>query len=141
VTNREIETMELPTKKILTAMIMLLLIGQFSMITPASADSTIPKESAEIGAFFANLLYTPLKIAYAVLGGFAGGSAYALTGGDEVAACRIWTPSIRGTYILTPSHLRGEKPIRFAGLPPQTEEALQKKLRKTDDLEQDETTQ
>ncbi len=114
------------------------------MIPSVHAESTIattPPEGAEIGAFFANIPYLTAKVAYAGLGGFAGGLAYVLTGGDELAACRIWTPSMRGTYILTPEHLRGKKPIRFAGLPLKTEEALQKELRETDDSEQDPTKQ
>tara|TARA_B100000315_G_C14586593_1_gene593349 strand:+ start:1191 stop:1556 length:366 start_codon:yes stop_codon:yes gene_type:complete len=116
--------MALPTKRVLAIGILLLLVCQFSVISSVRAEvsvSEVSEEGAEIGAFFANLFYTPAKIAYALLGGVAGGAAYVLTGADGITACRIWTVSIRGTYALTPAHLSGEKPIRFAGIPAQTD--------------------
>jgi hypothetical protein len=42
--------------------------------------------------------------------------AYAFSGGNETAAKSIWTTSMYGTYIITPDHLRGDKPIRFLGV-------------------------
>ena len=119
--------MTFPTKRALTAVVLLLMVFQLSMPPSVRAESTTSQAGTGIGAFFATLLYTPAKMIYAIMGGLAGGAAYGLSGGDKVAACRIWTPSIRGTYVLTPGHLRGKEPIRFAGLPPQTEEELQTK--------------
>ena len=40
-----------------------------------------------------------------------------LSGGNENAAKSIWTTSMYGTYIITPDHLRGDRPIRFLGVP------------------------
>ena len=129
--------MTFSTKRALTAVVGLMVISQLAMTPSVRAESTASQAGTGIGAFFATLLYTPAKMVYAILGGLAGGAAYGLSGGDEVAACRIWTPSIRGTYVLTPGHLRGEEPIRFAGLPPQTEEDLQKEPTDTEDPTQD----
>jgi len=63
----------------------------------------------------ANVGYMPVKTVYAVLGGFTGGLAWVCTGGSYETASNIWTPSMGGTYALTPAMLRGEEPIAFAG--------------------------
>ena len=132
--------MTFPTKKALTVAILLLMICQLSMAPSVRAESTGSQAGIGIGAFFATLLYTPAKMVYAIVGGLVGGIAYGLSGGDAIAACRIWTPAIRGTYVLTPGHLRGKEPIRFAGLPAQTEEDLQTKPTETEDQKQDANT-
>ena len=74
--------------------------------------------SAGLGAAagLSTLLYLPLKAAFAIGGGIVGGLAYAFSGGNENAAKSIWTTSMYGTYIITPDHLRGDKPIRFLGV-------------------------
>lgn len=74
--------------------------------------------SASMGAAagLSTLLYLPLKAAFAIGGGIVGGLAYAFSGGNENAAKSIWTTSLYGTYIITPDHLRGDKPIRFLGI-------------------------
>ena len=63
----------------------------------------------------ANIGYMPVKTVYATLGGLTGGLAYICTGGSYDTASSIWTPSMGGTYALTPAMLRGEEPIQFAG--------------------------
>ena len=55
------------------------------------------------------------KVAFAALGGIIGGFTYALTGGDLDTAKKVWTTSIYGTYVITPDHLNGERPLRFFG--------------------------
>ena len=126
-------------KRVIAAVIVAMMVCQIVMISSVRAESAASEAGIGIGAFFATLLYTPTKIVYAILGGLAGGAAYGFSAGDEVAACRVWTPSFRGTYVLTPAHLRGEKPIRFAGLPPQTKEALLTEPSGMDNLAHDPT--
>ncbi len=128
--------MTFPTKKALTVAVLLMMICQLSMAPSVRAESTGSAAGIGIGAFFVTLVYAPAKMVYAIVGGLLGGVAYGVSGGDKVVACRIWTPAIRGTYVLTPSHLRGEEPIRFAGLPAQTEEDLQTKPTETEDQKQ-----
>jgi hypothetical protein len=74
--------------------------------------------SAGMGAAagLSTLLYLPLKAVFAIGGGIVGGLAYAFSGGNQDAAKSIWTTSLYGTYIITPEHLRGDKPIRFLGV-------------------------
>ncbi len=62
-----------------------------------------------------NLLYFPAKLVYAVVGGVTGGLAYGLTAGDYEAAQHIWSPSIGGTWVVTPDMLRGREPFLYAG--------------------------
>ena len=61
------------------------------------------------------LPYGAAKCAFALLGGIVGGFTYGLTGGDLDTAKKVWTTSMYGTYIITPEHLKGEKPVRFFG--------------------------
>ena len=65
--------------------------------------------------------YGAVKVAYAIVGGITGGFTYIFTGGNLKAAQSVWDTSLRGTYIITPEHLKGEKPIRFLGVPPEGE--------------------
>lgn len=65
----------------------------------------------------ATILYFPFKAAFAIGGGIVGGLAYAFSGGSEQTAKNIWVPSLYGTYIITPEHLKGDKPVRFLGVP------------------------
>ena len=63
----------------------------------------------------ANLFYIPAKVVYAGAGAVTGGLAYALTVGDAETAHKIWSPSLGGSYVVTPSVLRGEDPVQFSG--------------------------
>ncbi len=87
---------------------------------PPASDSTEGGSASSAGmgaaAGLSTLLYLPLKAAFAIGGGIVGGLAYAFSGGNENAAKSIWTTSLYGTYIITPDHLRGDKPIRFLGV-------------------------
>jgi hypothetical protein len=87
---------------------------------PVSSDGTEGGSASSAGmgaaAGLSTLLYLPLKAAFAIGGGLVGGLAYAFSGGNETAAKSIWTTSMYGTYIITPDHLRGDKPIRFLGV-------------------------
>ena len=76
-----------------------------------------------VGSFFLTLVYTPVKMAYAILGGVVGGFTYALTGGNLETAQNVWEPSVYGTYVITPDHLKGNEPVRFVGVSAYEEEA------------------
>ena len=88
---------------------------------PPSSETTEGGNASSAGmgaaAGVSTLLYLPLKAAFAIGGSIVGGLAYAFSGGNENAAKSIWTTSMYGTYIITPEHLRGDKPIRFLGVP------------------------
>lgn len=64
----------------------------------------------------ATILYFPFKGAFALGGGIVGGLAYIFSGFNEQTAKSIWVPSIYGTYVITPEHLTGDRPVRFIGV-------------------------
>jgi hypothetical protein len=103
---------------------LIVLVAFFSFVTaPAwsqqsssdTAQGTASGVGMQVTSFFASLCYAPLKIAFAIGGGIVGGLAYAFSGGNETTAKSIWIPSVYGTYLITPEHLAGDKPVRFLG--------------------------
>lgn len=88
--------------------------GSPSSVSTEGGDTS--SAGMQVAAGFSTLLYFPLKAAFAICGGVVGGLAYAFSGGNEQAAKSIWTTSLYGTYILTPDHLQGNRPIRFLGV-------------------------
>lgn len=77
----------------------------------------VPGEEAgfALGAAAANIVYVPTKATVAVLGLAVGALCGLVTGGDTRAAYAIWVPAAGGTYILTPAHLEGVRPLEFFG--------------------------
>lgn len=69
----------------------------------------------------ATILYFPFKAAFAVGGGIVGGLAYVFSGFSEPTAKSIWVPSVYGTYLITPEHLSGDRPVRFLGVSAENE--------------------
>lgn len=83
-------------------------------------DASPSAVGIQAGSALATIMYFPLKLAYAIGGGVVGGLAYGFSGGSQQTAKNIWIPSMYGTYIITPDHLTGNKPIRFLGVPPES---------------------
>jgi hypothetical protein len=82
----------------------------------SSNDASASGIGIQAGSALATIIYFPLKLAFAIGGGVVGGLAYGFSGGSEQTAKNIWIPSVYGTYIITPDHLKGDKPIRFLGV-------------------------
>ena len=87
---------------------------------PPSSESTEGGTPAGAGmlaaAGFSTLLYFPLKAVFAIGGGIVGGLTYLFSGLDENSAKKVWDTTLYGTYIITPDHLQGNRPIRFLGV-------------------------
>jgi hypothetical protein len=85
-------------------------------LAPASAGAADAKNFG-VGAACAlsNVVYGPVKLIYALLGGFTAGLGYALTAGDIEVTRTILDTSVNGDYVVEPAHLRGEKPLQFIG--------------------------
>ncbi len=81
---------------------------------PAAAEEPAPNAGWYVAAGAASLIYTPLKVTNAVLGSAIGSVAWFALGGDDDAAEAIILPAVRGDYFVKPSHLRGERHLRFA---------------------------
>lgn len=70
-----------------------------------------------VGSVLVTIPYGLVKVVMATLGGIFGGFTYAFSGGNEKAAKAVWDTSLRGTYVITPDHLKGNKAVRFFGVP------------------------
>ena len=103
-------------KIVVAALVAALVIGA---TRPAFAEEDSQRYASDfgvgVGAVFTNILYMPAKFVYATFGGITGGLAYLLTGFRYDLAKEIWRPSLGGTYVVTPSMLRGEDKIYFSG--------------------------
>ena len=84
--------------------------------TGNTEGGTASSAGMQAASAVSTILYFPFKAAFAIGGGIVGGLAYAFSGGNEQAAKSIWDTSLRGTYIITPEHLQGDRPIRFLGV-------------------------
>jgi len=83
----------------------------------ASTEGGTPSDAGMLAmAGLSTLLYFPLKAVFAISGGIVGGLTYVFTGGDEHAAKSVWNTTLYGTYIITPDHIQGNRPIRFLGV-------------------------
>jgi len=61
------------------------------------------------------LVYGPLKLVYATGGLVVGAFAWVFTAGDTQVAEKVFTRSLRGTYVITPEILLGEQRLEFIG--------------------------
>lgn len=91
---------------------------------PEGESSEMSQEEAQsigygLGSVFASAVYSPLKITYAGLGLITGGLGYVLSGGSRDVANNIIQPAVRGSYVITPTQLKGQKPVIFVASPPQ----------------------
>jgi len=114
----------------LPMVIVLVVIAYGSMlVAPAWSQSTSTDSlqgtasGAGMGAASAaaTILYFPFKAAFALGGGVVGGLAYVYSGFSESTAKNIWVPSVYGTYVITPEHLSGDRPVRFLGVAAENE--------------------
>jgi len=95
------------------------LYAQSAGTTNQPAEPGVGEEAGYgLGSVVANIFYMPAKITYAGLGLLTGGLGYVLSAGRADVANNIIYPSIRGNYVVTPSHLKGTEPIYFVGAPP-----------------------
>jgi hypothetical protein len=84
---------------------------------PQPAEGGVNWGGAGWGAatVLADVVYVPVKVLYALLGGIVGAGSWALTGGNTQVANTVWRSSLGGDYVLTPAKLRGDEPIAFSG--------------------------
>ena len=91
--------------------------------TQSEADAETGGREGEAGlgvaAGLISLLYAPAKVLYAAGGGLVAGLAYVVSAGDQQIVDPILTPALRGDYVITPAHLRGERPLEFIGREPE----------------------
>jgi hypothetical protein len=82
---------------------------------PPEGGINWPGTGYGVGALFANILYVPAKLVYAILGGIVGGGTYLVTAGNTQAADTVWRSAWGGDYVVTPQMLAGQQPLNFSG--------------------------
>lgn len=70
----------------------------------------------QAASWLVTLPYGAAKVCFAIVGGVTGGLTYVFSGGNLDAAKAVWHTSVYGTYVITPEHLQGDKPVRFLGV-------------------------
>lgn len=99
--------------------VMGILCTQLILLNVAWADTATHSGTNDLATGAASFLLTPVygafKLAFAGAGAIIGGLTWVFTGGDNASAQHVWDASLKGTYIITPEHLEGEKPIHFVG--------------------------
>lgn len=102
--------------RLMTALLVVALLGAPSAGFAAStAEETGREGGLGAAAALSSLVYGPVKLLYATGGLIVGGFAWAFTAGDSQVAEKVFTRSLRGTYVLTPDHLTGKKEVVFIG--------------------------
>ncbi len=97
-----------------TAALLAVLLTSSLGARPARAQSAA-EAGWGIGAALSSVVYAPLKIAYATAGLVFGGIGWGLSGGDPGVFETVLAPAVRGDYVVTPAHLRGERELVFVG--------------------------
>ena len=106
------------TRARIAALAFAIAIGLAPAAVQADDDATFGDAGIGAGSALSSLVYGPVKIAFAVTGMVIGPFAWALSGGDSDVMWRVIDTSVRGDYVVTPSHLRGEQPLEFFGRSP-----------------------
>jgi len=121
-------------KALIIALVSLWIFSSFNLsAAEAPAEKEQPAQATEptsgedlgygIGSVLASMFYSPFKLTYAGLGLLTGGLGYILSAGNTDVANNIITPAVRGNYIVTPHHLKGEEALIFVGPAPSPEPA------------------
>ncbi len=77
------------------------------------SQTTATGAGLQAASWLVTLPYGAAKCVVAILGGITGGFAYVFTAGDLDTAKKVWHTSVYGDYVITPDHLKGDKPVRF----------------------------
>ncbi|MDX1648829.1 MAG: hypothetical protein R3263_03145 [Myxococcota bacterium] len=104
-------------------LVVLGLAGVLLLAAPSGAQAQSAGREFGLGATCAlgNLIYGPAKLLYASGGALIAGMAWAFSGGDREVAGPILDASVRGDYVIMPSHLQGRRELEFVGRRPDHE--------------------
>ncbi len=95
------------------------LLASPSVVFAGDHTKEVSQESGlGIAAALSSLIYSPVKVVYAVGGLVIGSLAWVFTAGDTTVADKVYVRSLRGTYVITPEILKGEEPLVFIGRDP-----------------------
>jgi len=90
----------------------------------AENESALSRFGWGLGAGLCTLVYTPVKVAYAAGAIPLGGLVWIFSVGDAKIAASVITRATAGDFVVTPEHLKRERPLVFIG--PRKEQGLPK---------------
>ena len=96
---------------VLASALLLAAVPATALAEPSAAEEAGVGAAAALGS----VIYMPTKLAYALGGTVVGGLAWVFSAGDNDVAVPIFERAVRGDYVLTPQHVRGEQSIEFIG--------------------------
>ena len=97
-------------KQIAAGIIVFALVSQAAPVW--AQDSTLEQAGYGVGGVVGTILYAPLKTIFCVGGGIA--SAFTAIGSPPTAR-RMVSASCGGSWVITPSNVRGDDPVQFVG--------------------------
>ena len=102
-------------KKIVASLIGLAVLGSSvaSWAQPKSRENPAEDVAYGAGSVLTTLVYAPVKASFCVLGAI--GSGFALPFAGPKKAGTIAESSCSGTWVLTPSALKGREQVKFVG--------------------------
>ena len=106
------------TRARIAALVLAIAIGLAPAAVHAQEAETFGDAGVGAGSALSTIVYGPVKLAFAITGLVIGPFAWALSGGDSDVMWRVVDTSVRGDYVVTPAHLRGEQPLEFFGRSP-----------------------
>ena len=107
------------SQRVVACLIAACLLASPSIALAGDHTKEVSKESGMgAAAALTSLVYSPVKLVYAVGGLVIGSLAWVFTAGDTEVADKVYVRSLRGTYVITPEILRGEEPLVFIGRDP-----------------------
>ncbi|HMF85560.1 MAG TPA: hypothetical protein VK598_04330 [Nitrospiraceae bacterium] len=123
------------------AIVLIMTVMGLTMIPPGSTlakEQTSGTDSSEdtgmqVASWLLTVPYCAGKSAFAIAGSVVGSLGYAFSGGNSETAQTIWSKTVYGTYILRPTHLRGEEPIQFLGKAEESQSEPMKRASVTSD--------
>jgi len=90
-------------------------------LTPASVraesndDGAISRFGTGLGAGICTLVYTPVKVVYAMAAFPMAALVYLWSVGNVEMTERVVRSGTQGTYVVTPEHLKGQQKLDFVG--------------------------
>ena len=107
------------SRRLLAVLLTACLLASPALAQAGDHTKEVSKESGMgAAAALTSLVYSPVKLVYAVGGLVIGSLAWVFTAGDTEVADKVYIRSLRGTYVITPEILRGEEPLVFIGRDP-----------------------
>jgi hypothetical protein len=108
-----------PVHRLFAVVVTACLLTSPSVVLAGEHTKEVSKESGlGAAAALSSLVYSPVKLVYAVGGLVIGSLAWVFTAGDTNVADKVFVRSLRGTYVITPEILQGEEPLVFIGRDP-----------------------